>query len=259
MPLGTARASRAAKEFVVEDSMQATKMIAGEEKAKVKVLDFGYIRVIETWGSDERIIEAARMSTGKGFQGWGTPEKPGDEKLLRYLWTHRHTSPFEQAGASFEAQAPIMVFREWMRHRTQSFNEFSARYAEMPDLHYLPDPSRIKGHSKKNRQATGDDDLPGEIVAEFRQRIEREQQMMYETYSWALGHGVAREIARINTPVSRYSKMRASANLLNWLRFLGPRMAESAQWEIRQYAEAIASEIERYFPRTWKLFEEKPL
>lgn len=85
----------------------------------IKVLDHGYIRLIETWGSDERIIEAARMSTNKGFLGWGTPEKPGDEKLLNYLWTHKHATPFEMAGLIIEIQAPIFVFREWHRHRTQ--------------------------------------------------------------------------------------------------------------------------------------------
>ena len=160
---------------------------------------------------------------------------------------------------TFEVQAPIMVFREWHRHRTQSFNEFSARYAPMADLHYLPAPARIRGQSKSNKQGTGDEDLPAEIVAEFLRRIEREQRMIYETYQWALDHGVAREVARINTPVSRYSKMRASANLLNWLRFIGLRAAPDAQLEIRQYAEAIGSQIEKHFPRTWVLFKERPL
>jgi thymidylate synthase (FAD) len=223
------------------------------------VLDHGYVRFIEKWGSDRTIVEAARMSSGKDFVGWGTPEKPGDEKLLRFLWMHRHTSPFEQAGLTFEVQAPLMVFREWQRHRTQSYNEFSARYAAMPNLHYLPDRSRVKAQSKTNKQGTGDDELPPEIVTEFLYRVEREQRMIYENYQWALDHGIAREIARINTPVSRYSKMRASANLLNWLRFLSLRLAENAQWETRQFAEAVGVEIGRRFPRTWKLFQGNPL
>src|SRR5690606_23323400 len=102
----------------------------------MKVLDHGYVRLVEAWGSDERIIEAARMSTGKGFLGWGPKEdgKPGDEKLLRYLWEHKHATPFEMAGLVVEVQAPIFVFREWHRHRTQSFSELSARYVPMPDL-----------------------------------------------------------------------------------------------------------------------------
>lgn len=218
------------------------------------VLDHGYVRLVETWGSDERIIEAARMSTGKGFQGWGTPEKPGDEKLLAFLWNNKHTSPFEQAGFSIEVQAPLMVFREWHRHRTQSYNEFSGRYAQMPDVHYLPDPERIKAQSKKNKQGTGTDELPPEIVAEFLERIATEQRMIYATYEWALSKGIAREVARINTPISRYSKMVASANLLNWLKFLSLRLPENAQWEIRQYANEVAKIVAEKFPRTWTLF-----
>src|SRR5688572_12551657 len=120
----------------------------------MQVLDNGYAELRDVWGSDERIIEAARMSSGKGFIGWGTPEKPGDEKLLRYLWENQHTSPFEQAGFSVEVQAPIMVFREWHRHRTQSYNEMSGRYTQMPDVHYIPDPSRVKAQSKTNKQGT---------------------------------------------------------------------------------------------------------
>jgi len=86
---------------------------------QIKVLDHGYIKLVESWGSDERIIEAARMSTEKGFLGWGTPEKPGDEKLLGYLYKNKHMTPFEMSGWIIEVQAPIFVFREWHRHRTQ--------------------------------------------------------------------------------------------------------------------------------------------
>ena len=219
---------------------------------EIPVLDHGYVRLVESWGKDETIIEAARMSTNKGFEGW---EK--DAKLLKFLWDHGHTSPFEQCGVTVEVQAPIMVFREWHRHRTQSYNEHSARYSQLPNLHYLPEPSRVRGQSKTNKQGTGPEELPPEVVAEFLRRVEEEQQRVYETYQWALDHGVAKEVARINTPVSRYSKMRASANLLNWLRFLELRMGEAAQWEIRQYANAVGEIVKGLFPRTWTLFQEK--
>src|SRR5690606_17419484 len=122
----------------------------------MKVLDHGYVRLVEAWGSDERIIEAARMSTGKGFLGWGPKEdgKPGDEKLLRYLWEHKHATPFEMAGLIVEVQAPIFVLREWHRHRTQSFNELSARYVPMPDLDYMPTVERVlMPPDGKNKQA----------------------------------------------------------------------------------------------------------
>ena len=219
-----------------------------------EVLDHGYVTLKDVWGSDERIIEGARMSSGKGFLGWGTPEKPGDEKLLRYLWENKHTSPFEQAGFSIEVQAPIMVFREWHRHRTQSYNEMSARYIQMPNLHYLPDAACVKAQSKKNKQGTGEQELSPEIVAEFLKRTKEEQELIYTNYQWAIDNGIAREIARIDTPVSRYSRMVASANLLNWLKFLKLRLPEAAQWEIRQYANAVAQIVADKFPRTWELF-----
>jgi thymidylate synthase (FAD) len=102
------------------------------------VLDDGYVRVIEHWGSDERVIEAARMSTNKGFQGWDT-----DEKLLAYLYNNKHATPFEMAGLVIEVKAPLFVFREWHRHRTQSYNEMSARYVPLPDENYTPSVERI--------------------------------------------------------------------------------------------------------------------
>src|ERR1700693_5723146 len=120
------------------------------------VLDHGYVNLIETWGSDERIIEAARMSTNKGFLGWGPKEdgSPGDEKLLRYLYEHKHSTPFEMAGMTLEIKAPIFVFREWHRHRTQSYNEMSARYTPLPDCNYVPTVERLMINAgKSNKQA----------------------------------------------------------------------------------------------------------
>lgn len=225
-----------------------------------KVLDHGYVTLVETWGSDERIIEAARMSTGKGFLGWGTPANPGDEKLLGYLWRNKHTSPFEQCGLSIEVQAPIVVFREWHRHRTQSYNEFSARYAQMPNLHYVPTLERIKLSAGSNKQAQGMKPLADDIaIQDWLAQLSWLQNQVYSHYEFGLELGIPKEVARLNTPVSRYSKMVASANLLNWLRFLGLRMAENAQWEIRQYANAIGALIAEKFPRTWALYQEGKL
>lgn len=492
-------------------------------------MNHGYVKLIESWGSDERIIEAARMSTNKGFLGWGTPEKPGDEKLLAYLWKNKHATPFEMAGATMEIQAPILVFREWHRHRTQclagdtkiccvtptgvtftrtikeifdlkyggvidnaparhkngksktggqayctarrrkhpwrvrvlpncqnrmlrvldeatglfhvsrmaecweagvkpvfkvtagkfsvvasaehpfltkrgwvkvkrlrtgdfiarlgvvanrerpipeslrsaigfwtsrmrcrllppgpevpcyvcktkfpvddleldhvvpvladlklaldetnlkpackachraktnleqpcregttrrgvrwarvdklpepagevmtydlevegehhnyvandmvvhnSYSELSARYTQMPDLHYLPELSRIQAQSK-NKQGSEGELAPG-IAEEFLRRAEEDQKRVYENYQWALDQGISREIARLNTPVSRYSRMRASANLRNWLGFLTLRMASNAQLEIRECANQVGEIIADKFPRTWALF-----
>lgn len=198
------------------------------------------------------------MSTNKGFLGWGTPEHPKDEKLLKYLWTHRHTSPFEQAGLTVEVQAPIMVFREWHRHRTQSYNEMSGRYTVLPDLFYLPSLQRVQKQSLVNKQGSSGEVDVG-VKVEFLRRVQEDQKRVRETYEWALAQGIAKEVARVNTPISQYSRMRASANLLNWLRFVGLRVTPEAQYEIRQYAEAVGHCINDCFPRTWALFQEKPL
>ena len=180
----------------------------------------------------------------------------GDEKLLRFLWENGHSSPFEQCSATFEIQAPIMVFREWHRHRTQSYNEMSGRYTVMPDNHYIPERSRICKQSTTNKQGSTAETVSPEIAEEFLSRIIFEQNHIYETYLWAVWHGIAKEVARINTPVSRYSKMRATASLLNWYRFLSKRLPSSAQWEIRQYAGAILTMLLEKFPRSTALFNE---
>ena len=123
--------------------------------SKVTILDHGYIEPIEHWGSDERIIEAARMSTAKGFLGWGTPDAPGDEKLLRFLWENKHQTPFEMAGLTIEVQAPIFVFREWHRHRVPfGYNEMSARYTPLPDVNYIPSVERLM-IGRREEQAGG--------------------------------------------------------------------------------------------------------
>lgn len=256
----------------------------------MKVLDHGYVELVESWGSDERIVEAARMSTGKGFLGWGPrchycgrdvrasaddvargavrcsacgdigSADPGDEKLLRYLYENAHATPFEFAGAVFEIQAPIFVFREWHRHRTQSYNEASARYAPLPDLNYIPTVERLMMNSTTNRQAgvaAGALALTEENARRYQKQLAAAYESDEELYQLALKIGVPKELARAHLPVGRYSKMRASANLRNWLAFLTLRMAPTAQWEIREYANAVGRLIEEAFPRTWALFKEK--
>jgi thymidylate synthase, flavin-dependent len=221
------------------------------------VLDHGYLRYVEHWGSDERIVESARMSTGKGHKGWGTPETPGDEKLLAYLYEHRHHSPFEMAGLTLEVQAPIFVFREWHRHRTQSYNEMSSRYVPLPDVNYVPTVERLQMRSATNKQAqgvVGAPELSSMSAESFRQDLLRNYRQAQELYEQALAAGIAKELARVHLPVGRYSRMRASANLRNWLAFLTLRMDPAAQWEIREYACQLGSFIERLYPRTWKLF-----
>jgi thymidylate synthase (FAD) len=256
----------------------------------IKLLDHGYVNFVESWGSDERIIEAARMSTNKGFQGWGPdkceycnghgvhyeiptdlhgvtkdvactacdgPHKPGDEKLLAYLYNNKHMTPFEMAGMVIEVQAPIMVFREWHRHRTQSYNEMSGRYTELPDLYYIPDLDRLQNgkQSTANKQSS-EAGFSQKDAAEMSALMVAATHDAREQYELLLERGLSRELARLILPVNQYSRMRASTNLRNWLGFLELRMAPGAQYEIRVYANAVATLIAEKFPRTYDLFME---
>lgn len=250
---------------------------------RAQVLDHGYVEPVEHWGSDERIIEAARMSTAKGFLGWGplhtenclaqpdgSPKslrsdccggKAGDEKLLRFLWDNKHQTPFEMAGLTIEVQAPIFVLREWHRHRVPfGYNEMSARYTPLPDVNYIPSVERLMiGSDGKNKQA-GTVAGAGALTIENAISFQRGLDLMYRNaealYQTALADGVPKELARVHLPVGRYSRMRATSNLRGWLGFLSLRMAPGAQWEIRQYAHVVGALIAERFPRTWALFDE---
>lgn len=255
---------------------------------QAQVLDHGYLSLVETWGSDERIIEAARMSTNKGFLGWGPTCKTqgcdlagqilvatlagetcpdcggkvasGDEKLLRFLWENKHATPFEMAGLTIEVKAPIMVFREWHRHRVPfGYNELSARYVPLPDENYCPTVARIVEGARdagKNKQAQGLD--PGKIPTEkdcqdWLAHLDMSYRIAQECYERGLELGVPKELARLPVPVGRYSRMRATGNLRGWLGFMSLRSATSAQWEIRQYSLALGEFVREKFPRTWEV------
>jgi len=246
----------------------------------VNLLDKGHIKLVETWGSDESIIEAARMSTGKGFNGWGplacpvnhddirgickkcngTNRLPGDEKLLGYLYSNKHMTPFEMAGMIIEVKAPIFVFREWHRHRTQSYNEMSARYIPLPDENYIPSIERLMAGGNAvttNKQAQGGGGLPEHHAVIWREQLKDLYQHAQEVYEEGIRLGIPKELSRLPVPVARYSRMRASASLRNWMAFLTLRMDESAQWEIREYANAVGTLIAEKFPQTWKLFNQE--
>jgi thymidylate synthase (FAD) len=256
----------------------------------VKLLDHGYLKIVESWGSEERIIEAARMSTQAGFKGWGweectfcgdwptqpkTPrrcpdspngehdfkDRPGDEKLLCYLWENKHHTPFEMAGLTVEVQAPIFVFREWHRHRVPfSYNEASARYAPLPALDYVPTVERLMaggGHlTKQAGSVAGAEPLTEESAQDFRHELADFYATAEDLYQHALRRGVPKELARCVLPVARYSRMRASSNLRGWLAFLALRAHPAAQREIRLYAEALQDILSELFPRTLALFAE---
>jgi thymidylate synthase (FAD) len=218
------------------------------------VLDRGYLKLVEYWGDDSTIIESARMSTNKGFQGWDK-----DEKLLRYLYTNKHMTPFEMCGATFEIKAPIFVFREWHRHRTQSYNEMSARYTPLPEENYIPTVERLMMNANgTNKQANRIDGAPQMVEGHavwVREALAEMNHRIHDFYMLLLETGVPKELARLILPINQYSKMRASANLRNWLQFLTLRMDEAAQWEIRQYANVLHDELSIKFPKTLALFD----
>ena len=227
----------------------------------IDVLDKGYVKLIETWGSDEFIIEAARMSTNRGFKGWGTEEEPGDEKLLAYLYNNRHMTPFEMAGAIFEVKAPIFVFREWHRHHTQSYNEMSARYVPLPDENYMPTMNRIMmgRDAGGNKQAQSVMTLDLTAAAGWLEQLRAVYEHSQRVYEMGIAAGVPKELARLSVPVARYSRMRVSANLRNWLQFCDLRdsqHAPGAQWEIRQYADMVGTYLASRFPRTMSLYKQ---
>jgi len=227
-------------------------MSSGKAEPGVNLLDHGYVRVVESWGSDQRVIEAARMSTDKGFQGWDT-----DARLLAYLYRNQHMTPFEMAGAVLEIKAPIFVFREWHRHRTQSYNELSARYTPLPNENYLPSLARLMQPSTANTQAKAVMPLASNSdLGAWLHRLEKLYETAQDVYTQGLELGVPKELARLPVPVARYSRMRASANLRNWLSFLTLRTAANAQYEIREYAQRVQELLTGIFPRTLALFEQ---
>lgn len=259
-----------------------------DKGTKVGVLDHGYVTLVDFMGSDEDIVEAARMSTGKGFISWDpysrcdacghiiagsdptnstnpgcTKHKMvsfpnGDVGLLDTLWRKKHATPFEMGELVIEVQAPIMVFREWHRHRTQSYNEFSARYSVMPNLHYIPERGRIQKQSAANKQGSAEA-MDDETASQVRAELQREQEEIYGYYEGWVEAGIAKEVARLNTPVSRYSKMRAKGNIRNWFQFLNLRMRPDAQFEIRQFADEVGRIIKALWPKAYALFEEYDL
>lgn len=255
------------------------------------LLDHGYIRLVDAFGSDKLIVRAARMSTKKGFIQWdpgtcphckgvghvpkypepgeietdelcfmceGKGEVAGDMKLLSYLYSNHHDTPFEMAGLLIEVQAPIFVFREWHRHRTQSYNELSARYTPLPDVNYVPTLERLMinagGTNKQAGTVKGSAKLTEAAALAFQIGLRTQYDTSEAFYQWALSVGVPKELARCGLPVGRYSRMMASANLRNWLGFLTLRNSTFAQWEIREYAKVVAELVAAAFPRTHELF-----
>jgi thymidylate synthase (FAD) len=218
------------------------------------VLDHGFVRLVDYMGGDDRIVAAARVSSGLG-----TKSVREDNALIHYLMRNRHTSPFEQVILTFHAKMPIFVARQWVRHRTARLNEVSGRYSVVADEFYLPTTDQIRKQSRRNNQGRAEEDLPRELQERALETLKRDQVSAYASYEEMLGYDIARELARINLPLSIYTQWYWQIDLHNLFRFLRLRLGKHAQYEIRQYAEVIAQMARAVAPVAFEAFEEHDL
>jgi thymidylate synthase (FAD) len=214
-------------------------------------LDRGFVRVVDYMGDDAAVVQAARVSYGKG-----TKKLRQDRGLIRYLMRHRHTTPFEMCELKLHVKLPIFVARQWIRHRTANVNEYSARYSVMDNEFYLPEPQHISLQSSDNKQGRGDT-LTAEQSAEVLDLLKRDAIQAYDGYKSLMDdHGLARELARMNLPVNFYTQWYWKVDLHNLLNFLSLRIHPHAQYEIRVYGHAIAEFVKDWVPATYEAFQD---
>lgn len=212
----------------------------------VQVLDHGHVRLVDVMGDDERVEQVARLSYQQG-----TRKVSETRSLLRYLIRHRHTSPLEQAVITLDMKMPIFVARQLVRHRTQSINELSGRYSEMPEEYYVP--AEVYEQSTTNKQGRGEQAHPA-MESSFRVNMRRSGEESFALYARLREEHVARETARIVLPLSTYTQWCTTMSLHNLLHMLELRLDHHAQWECRVYAEAIAKIVEDWCPIIWEAF-----
>ncbi len=215
-----------------------------------KVLDHGFIRVMDYMGSDSAIVQAARVSYGKG-----TKQISQDEALIKYLMRHHHTTPFEMCEIKFHVKLPIFVARQWIRHRTANVNEYSARYSILDNKFYTPKPEQVAKQSDNNKQGSGeafDPDTSKEII----DSLTNDSNLVYSHYEKFIEQGLAREIARTNLTLNYYTQFYWKIDLHNLLHFLKLRADKHAQYEIRVYAEVMLDIIKKWVPLAYNAFVE---
>lgn len=232
-------------------------MQEAKDEQTIPVLDHGHVRLVDSMGSDLSVVRSARVSFAAA---WRAGESEGsDARLINYLWSHRHTTPFEAVTFTFDIKAPIFVFRQWHRHRTQSYNEMSARYTELPGEWYVPNVSMIGKQSAHNKQQR-DMSQPWSVEEfEVSKRAVNAYDVVckacYAAYQAFLLLGWPRELARMCLPVSMYSQMFCTLNLLNLLKFIQLRDDPHAQYEIQVYAKAMLELVRPIVPNVVKAFE----
>ncbi|HQT68426.1 MAG: thymidylate synthase (FAD) [Rhodospirillales bacterium 20-60-12] len=215
------------------------------------VLDHGFVRVIDYMGDDAAVVQAARVSYGRG-----TRKVSEDEGLIRYLMRHHHSTPFEMCEIKYHVKLPIFIARQWIRHRTANVNEISARYSILDREFYIPAPENLAAQSEINRQGRGDV-LTGDDAAAVLDLLRADAAQTYEHYEQMLnpeGPGLARELARMNLTLNTYTQWYWKTDLHNLLHFLRLRADAHAQYEIRVYAQAMLETVKAWVPMTYRAF-----
>ncbi len=216
-----------------------------------RVLDKGFVRLVDYLGGDARIVQSARVS----YQD-GTKTVREDAALIDYLVRHKHTSPLEQVVLTFHLKMPIFVARQWLRHRTARLNEISGRYSVMRDEFFLPDATEVRRQSVFNKQGRSDEEVPAALQRRTLELLQAGQTDAYTGYQELLDEDVARELARVNLPLSLYTEMYWQIDLHNLFHFLRLRLDAHAQTEIRVYAEVMAELARAVAPLAYEAFEE---
>ncbi len=226
------------------------------------VLDHGFVRVVDYMGDDSAIVQAARVSYGRG-----TRAANEDRGLIRYLMRHRHSTPFEMCEIKYHVKLPIFVARQWIRHRTANVNEYSARYSILDREFYIPRPEHLAAQSSSNRQGRGEV-LGGEEAARVLDLLRGDAAQAYDHYAEMLNEdeagepadpsrqGLARELARMNLTLNTYTQWYWKADLQNLLHFLALRADSHAQYEIRAYAEAMLRTVAAWVPMAYEAFRD---
>ena len=228
----------------------------------IPVLDHGFIRVVDYMGDDAAVVQAARVSYGRG-----TKQVSRDAGLINYLMRHRHTTPFEMCEIKFHVKLPVFVARQWIRHRTANVNEYSARYSVLDREFYIPDPAQLAAQSTANRQGRGDV-LEGDEAARVLEILKQDSTLAYDHYEEMLNEredgsvidaerqGFARELARMNLPINIYTQWYWKTDLHNLMHFLSLRADSHAQYEIRVYADAMMETLRKWVPLVADAFEQ---
>jgi thymidylate synthase (FAD) len=214
-----------------------------------KVLDHGFVRLIDYMGGDDAIVQAARVSYGAG-----TKKVSQDRGLIRYLMRHRHTTPFEMVEFKFHVKLPIFVARQWIRHRSANVNEYSGRYSIMKEEFYVPEEKDIRYQSTVNKQGRSEEEVPVELKRKLVDYLNNLHKQSYEQYQEFIDTGLARELARIALPLSLYTEWYWKIDLHNLFHFLALRMDPHAQKEIQDYAVIMADMVKAVCPMAFEAF-----